>query len=158
MQPGHNLVAVENVLGDGCELFGVEPNKLAREDARRSNPSLQIAAGHAFSLPYDKGSFGLAFTCGVLIHISPDDLDLAMTEIYEASSRYILAVEYGAEEVTPVLYRGHEQLLWKSDFAEQYQSLFQDLRLIRHGFWGPDDGLDNTHWWLLEKSGHPKDS
>jgi hypothetical protein len=68
------------------------------------------------------------------------------------SKRYILAIEYFAQEETAIHYRGHDNLLWKRDFPQHYRSQFPDLALIRSGCWGPEDGFDRTHWWLLEKS------
>jgi hypothetical protein len=42
-----------------------------------------------------------------------------------------LGIEYYAPEVTMIRYRGHEDLLWKADYANLYLEAFQDLELLR---------------------------
>jgi pseudaminic acid biosynthesis-associated methylase len=149
---GHNLVCLAELLGEESEVVGVEPNRYALELARASSVKVGVLYGHAFDLPFKDGYFDLMFTAGVLIHIPLGDLPLALSEIYRVSKRYILAIEYFAQEETAVCYRGHDNLLWKRDFLQHYRSQFPDLALIRSGYWGPEDGFDRTHWWLLEKS------
>ena len=148
---GHNLVALAELLGGGSDVVGVEPNRYALELARASSVKVGVLYGHAFDLPFKDGYFDLVFTAGVLIHIPLADLPVALSEIYRVSKRYILAIEYFAEEETVIHYHGHDDLLWKRDFLKHYQTQFPDLTLIRSGYWGPEHGFDRTHWWLLEK-------
>ena len=109
---GHNLAVLKSLYPD-IELVGIEPNQQAREIANRNFP---ILAGDTRDLLFRSDCFDLAFTAGVLIHISPADLHQAMREIARVSSAYILAIEYFAEEDTEVTYRGNTGLLWKRDF------------------------------------------
>jgi pseudaminic acid biosynthesis-associated methylase len=147
---GHNLVALRQVLGDRAELAGVEPNPHALELAQATGVA-DFRAGTIYELPFADGSFDLVFTAGVLIHIPPESLPAALAEMHRCSRRYLLAVEYAAEEETVVPYRGHGDLLWKRDFLREYQAHFPWLGLVRQGYWGKDDGFDRTTWWLLEK-------
>lgn len=147
---GHNLMALSELLKE-CDLVGVEPNRYALEQARLSVPKAGLLHGDAFDLPFKDGVFDLVFTSGVLIHISQRNLPAALSEIYRVSRRYILAIEYFAEEETMIPYRGYTNLLWKRDFLKHFQSQFPDLRLIRSGHLGLEDGFDRTHYWLLEK-------
>jgi pseudaminic acid biosynthesis-associated methylase len=143
---GHNLIALQEILGESVELIGVEPGPYARGVALAAG--LDVHDADAFSLPFPDGHFDLVFTAGVLIHVSLDDLPRAMHEVYRCSCRYILAIEYFSEEETVIPYRGHENLLWKRNFLRHYQTLFPDLSLMRHGYneeWG------RSHWWLLGK-------
>ena len=39
-------------------------------------------------------------------------------------------MEYFAPTVTEVNYRGHEGLLWKTDYAKKYLESFEDLELV----------------------------
>jgi hypothetical protein len=41
------------------------------------------------------------------------------------------APPYYAPNLTAIDYRGHEDLLWKNDFAKLYQRQFVDLRLVK---------------------------
>lgn len=148
---GHNLTSLAEILGNEVELAGIEPNRHALEIARASGANAGFMYGHSYDIPFKDGYFDLAFTAGVLIHISLADLPTAMAEIYRVSSRYVLAIEYFAEEETVIDYRGHDDLLWKRDFLKHYQEQFPDLKLVRNGYWGREDGFDRTHWWLLKK-------
>ena len=150
---GHNLVALVELLGEGSDVVGIEPNRYALELARETSVKIGALYGHAFDIPFKDGYFDLVFTCGVLIHVSLKDLPKALMEIYRVSKRYILAIEYYAEEETVIHYRGRDDLLWKRDFLKHYQTQFPDLTLIRSGYWEPEDGFDRCHWWLLEKPG-----
>jgi hypothetical protein len=74
-----------------------------------------------------------------------------LESIYRVSRRYILAIEYFAEDDTVLNYRGHDNLLWKRDFGKRYQEQFPDLRLLKDGFRDAESGADETNWWLFEK-------
>lgn len=148
---GHNLVALLHLIGDDAEVVGLEPNPYARNIAKSAHPLVNVLAGNSYSLPFRDGAFDLAMTWGVLVHVPLSDLPLALDEIVRVSRRYILAVEYFAESETTIPYRGHDDLLWKRNFPQQYQKRFPSLRLLREGFWGEEHGEDRVNWWLLEK-------
>ncbi len=154
---GHNLVAITELLGEQSEVVGVEPNQYAREIARASSTKIGVLYGHTFDLPFKDGYFDLVFTCGVLIHIPLDHLEATQREIYRVSKRYILAIEYFAEEETLIPWRGHNHMLWKRDFLKHYRTQFPDLTLVHNGYWEHEDGFDRMHWWLLEKPAEKKE-
>mgnify|MGYP001603129027 CR=1 FL=1 len=143
---GHNLRAIY-ISGRGeIGVHGIEPNPLA----------CQLTANEGFSvyrsidgppLPAD-----LVFTCGVLIHVPPNELDATLRKIHALSRKYVLCIEYFADQETAVEYRGFTDMLWKRNWPHEYESRFPDLKLIRSGFWGKDAGFDDVHWWLWEKN------
>lgn len=94
---------------------------------------------------YDHGA-DLVFTCGVLIHIGPDELLGAMQSIVDTSRKWVLAVEYAAETEEEVEYRGHQERLWRRPFGKLYEKL--GLRLA--GKSNPN-GFDRCTAWLMEK-------
>jgi pseudaminic acid biosynthesis-associated methylase len=147
---GHNLVAIDAVAPD-AQLAGIEPNPYALDLARAALPTATLIEGRADTLPYGDRAFDLVFTAGVLIHVPPQSLDGVLREIVRVSRRYVLAVEYFAEAEEVVRYRDHDDLLWKRDFPAAYAQVAGDLRLVRSGFWGPEDGFDDASWWLLER-------
>ncbi len=153
---GHNLLALAELLGADSEIVGIEPNRYALELARAASTKISALSGHAFDMPFRDGYFDLVFTAGVLIHVPPQNLPVALTNIYQVSGRYILAVEYFAEEETAISYREHNDLLWKRNFLKCYQTQFPELALIRNGYWGPEVGFDRTHWWLFQKPVDPE--
>jgi len=150
---GHNLLALSELLGADREVVGVEPNPYAVEIARASSPRVAVLRGTIFDLPFPAGHFDVAFTVGVLIHIPADCLPAAIRELARVSGRYVLAVEYFAEQETVVPYRGHQDLLWRRNFLRHFQECLPAHRLLRSGYWGLADGFDRTHWWLLEQPG-----
>jgi hypothetical protein len=40
-------------------------------------------------------------------------------------------MEYYAPQMTEIAYRGHNNLLWKADYARLYQEAFKDLELVK---------------------------
>lgn len=134
------------------DLWGVELQWYAVEQAKQRTHHINIIQGTVFDLPFRDGYFDLVYTSGVLIHISPDDLPQAMQEIYRCSSTYIWGCEYWAESCTEVPYRGHTSLLWKMDFARHYRELFDDLELVQEETypWVTDEHLVDS-MFLLKK-------
>ena len=67
----------------------------------------------------------------MLIHIAPEDLKTALSEIVRCSARYILGLEYFAENIQAIPYRGHSDRLWKANYAKIYQQYFPQLQLVK---------------------------
>src|SRR5664280_956138 len=131
---GHNLQTLLELLGDGAEIFGVEPNTYALTLARSASDRFSPVPGNVFDLPFKDRYFDLVFTAGVLIHIPPDRLADAMREIARVTRRYVLAAEYYAEQDTVIESRGHNDLLWKRNFLTHYQTNVPDLKLVHSGY------------------------
>jgi|SRR5215469_2948161 len=112
-------------------LAGVEIQSYAVAAASARVPGAVFKQASALALPFEDASFDLVFTSGVLIHIAPEDLPQAINEIHRCTSAYIWGTEYFSAEPASVTYRGHESLLWKTDFAGLYLSAFSDLALVR---------------------------
>ncbi|MDO8561481.1 MAG: methyltransferase domain-containing protein [bacterium] len=134
------------------KILGVDVNRRAITEAKHLYPSVDVVEGSGFDLPFKDGSFGLVYTSGVLIHISPDDIKSIMSEMHRVSSRYIWGFEYYAPEYTPVTYRGKKDLLWKTDFADLFLAQFPDLRLVKEKKYPMTDGVNVNQMYLLEKN------
>lgn len=134
-----------------AELYGIESQLYAVERARWRGPQFGVVHGTAFDLPFKDGWFDLAFTSGVLIHISPDTIDAALDEIYRVSRRWIVAIEYDAPTEKEISYRGHAGALWKRDHGALWQRRFPDLREVRRIELRADDGYDDCTAHLFEK-------
>ena len=95
----------------------------------------------------------VTFTKGVLIHLNPESLTQAYATLYETSKKYILVTEYFNPTPTAINYRGHENKLFKRDFAQEILSKYSDLTLISYGFnyHGGQFPLDDSSWFLMEK-------
>ncbi len=147
----HNLTCIQHVLANGSFAVGVEVNDRAARHAAGAVSQARIVRGAAPNLPFLDHSFDLVFTAGVLIHIPESALRDVLQSIGRLSRHYVLAIEYHAEEDHSILYRGHEQLLWKRNFRGHYSSEFPHWKILREGFWEKADGFDRTHWHLFEK-------
>jgi len=112
-------------------LYGIEPQEYAIELAKRKTKGINIIKGDIFDIPFKDGYFDLVFTSGVLIHISPKEIEKALREIYRCSSKYIWGHEYYSPNYEEVIYRGKRNLLWKADFLKMYLKLFPDLRVVK---------------------------
>ncbi|MBN2308471.1 MAG: methyltransferase domain-containing protein [Candidatus Hydrogenedentes bacterium] len=112
-------------------LYGVELQFYAIQQSREHAPGLHLVQASAFDLPFPDRSFDLVFTSGVLIHLSPETIGRALDEIRRCTRRYIWGWEYFAEEYRQIPYRGHEDLLWKGDFAAMYRERFPGLRCAK---------------------------
>ena len=133
------------------ELYGIEPQLYAVERARWRGPQFGVVQGTAFDLPFKDGWFDLAFTSGVLIHISPETVGAALDEIYRVSRRWIVAIEYDAPAETEINYRGHDGALWKRDHGGMWMARHPDLRLVRRIELSAAEGYDDCTAHLFEK-------
>ena len=111
-------------------LFGIEVQPYALELARSRTRNIGLSQGSVFRIPESR-PFDLVFTSRVLIHISIEDLDAAMDEIYRCAGTYVWGIEYYSPRVTEVNYRNRKGLLWKTDYSRLYLDRFKDLELVR---------------------------
>lgn len=136
----------------GYDAWGVDVNRKSLELIHQRLP--QVSAGWAVArdLPFRDGWFDLTFTVAVLIHQAEDALPLAMSELVRCSRRWVLAVEYVAEETTVVDYRGAQAAFFKRDYRKRWASLFPELRLVQSGDLSKAQGFDDgLGYWLFEK-------
>ena len=112
-------------------LCGLELQSYAIETAQAAGTDIEIAQGSVLEMPLENGQFDLVFTSGLLIHISPSDLPRALSEIHRCSRSLIWGFEYFADEPAEITYRGHDNLLWKRNFAAAFLGQFDDLVLVR---------------------------
>ena len=112
-------------------LYGIELQQYAVELSKQYTKNVNLIQGSVLDIPFKDNFFDLVFTSGVLIHISPDDIEVAMKEIYRCTKKYIWGFEYYADTYTEISYRGENNLLWKADFAKIFVEKLPDLELIK---------------------------
>jgi len=138
---------------DFQDIYGIELQQFAVEQAKKYTKNINIICGSGYDLPFKDEYFDLVCTNGVLIHISPQDLSRIMSEIYRCSKKYIWGFEYFAENITDINYRGHDNYLWKADYASLFMKQFPDLRLIKKEKYPYIDNPQNIDcMYLLEKT------
>ncbi|MEM7300507.1 MAG: pseudaminic acid biosynthesis-associated methylase [Pseudomonadota bacterium] len=150
---GLNLRAL-NSLDPRMSQHAVEINAQAAEQARQALPDLDLH--HGSILEYESSvACDLSISKGVLIHISPDELNKFYDRLYKHSSRYILVAEYYNPKPVAIPYRGHKDKLFKRDFAGEMMDRFSDLELHDYGFVYHRDPMfpqDDMNWFILRKA------
>lgn len=161
---------VGNYLECGCNIGrNIEQIKLVLPDAKPSiieisEPAFKFVTArydfeHAYNGPildseFEKESFDLVFTMGVLIHINPDQLLDHMAKMFGYSRKYILMGEYFNRTPISIEYQGEKEKLFKRDFGKLFIENFK-VKLLDYGFlWGhiyDSAGFDDVTWWLFEK-------
>ena len=137
-----------NILLRGIE---INPNavNILKEIIGENNVKTVSIFNHAFDEMAD-----LTLIKGVLIHINPEMLDTVYQRLYEASGKYILIAEYYNPIPVSIKYRGHEDRLFKRDFAGEFLDKYTDCNLIDYGFLyrrDPAFPQDDITWFLIEK-------
>lgn len=133
LEVGSNVgvqLKILQTVNPGLELFGLEPMDYAIQKGRAYYKDIKFTHGNAFEIPFEDNYFDVVMTNTVLIHIHPDDLPTAMSEIHRVTRRYIHFHEYFAPTLTNVNYHGKGDLLWKTDFMQRYLDLFPDLKTV----------------------------
>lgn len=146
---GNQLLCLQNM---GFKyLYGIELQGYAVELSKSRTKGINIIQGSAFDIPFKDGFFSLVFTSGLLIHIDPKDITEVLDEIHRCTKRYIWGFEYYSDVYTQINYRGHADLLWKTNFSKLFLDHFRNLRLVReeHFKYRENDNVDVM--FLLEK-------
>lgn len=148
---GMNLRAIKS-LRPNVELHGYEINKSAVDHVKENLPD--VVVHHQSILENINLAADFTFTKGVLIHIQPRNLQLVYENLHSCSRKYILVAEYYDPKPVALTYRGHENKMFKRDFAGDLLERYEDLKLIDYGFCYHRDAnfpQDDISWFLLEK-------
>lgn len=149
---GLNLRAVKSLLPE-IKMAAVEINQKAAAQAKKIGGVEVYESSILQFTPEEQYDFSLIK--GVLIHIAPDQLPLIYEKLYSTAKRYICIVEYYNPTPVEISYRGHENKLFKRDFAGEMLDKYTDLKLIDYGFCYHRDNLfpqDDVNWFLLGKN------
>lgn len=149
---GLNLQALRNLLPDAA-LSAIEINETAANTLSTTMPDVSVSIESLLAWKPTQ-LYDFVFTKGVLIHINPDALEGLYQRIYDSSNRYILIAEYYNPTPVSINYRGHNDRLFKRDFAGEFLDMFPQIRCINYGFtWHRDNFApqDDITWFLMEK-------
>jgi pseudaminic acid biosynthesis-associated methylase len=149
---GLNLHAISALLPD-ASLTGIELN---------ANAAAELAAWKRADVIHESiisldtpRAWDFVLIKGVLIHINPDSLPAVYENLMKASSRYVCVIEYYNPSPVSINYRGHDDRLFKRDFAGEMMSKYPSLRLVDYGFAyrrDPNFPQDDVTWFLMEKA------
>jgi len=148
---GMNLKALRTLIPQAV-VSGIEINPIAKAELEKVCNGKAILGSLLESEIRDKYDF--VFTKCVLIHIDPSQLEKVYDLLYTTSRKYICVAEYYNPSPVTVVYRGHENRLFKRDFAGELMVRYNNLRLLNYGFCYHNDPhfpQDDVNWFLLEK-------
>jgi len=144
---GANLQALQEL---GYRVIGIEPNWKAISEAIRVLKSpFSIINGTCYRMNSLDNIADLVLSAGLLIHISEDRLDEAITEMLRVSKKYLLIIEYYSEIEEEINYRGNGGMLWKRNWPKIFEQY--PITLIKNGYFDKSQGYDNCHWYLYQK-------
>jgi pseudaminic acid biosynthesis-associated methylase len=150
---GMNLKALK-LLYPSIALKGIEINKQAAKELGQVIGENNVINSSIFDFNINQ-KFDISLIKGVLIHINPDMLDVVYQKLYDASTSYILIAEYYNPTPVVISYRGHQDKLFKRDFAGDFLKKFSDTILIDYGFSYRNDPAfpqDDITWFLIKKN------
>jgi len=150
---GRNLEGLRRV-DPSMDLGLIEINEAAYRTAVERVKPVRSFNGPILQSSFEPASFDLAFTCGVLIHIAPDDLAANLEKVFLYSRRWIVICEYFNRTPVSLPYHGEPDKLFKRDFGKFFMERFS-VNVVDYGFlWSPEfeaGGFDDMTWWLFEK-------
>ena len=134
------------------DVWGVDLNDRALAEVPSIAPGTNAAWSVARELPFRDRHFDLIFTCGLLIHMPQDTLGIVMQEIVRCSRRWVMWMEYHADETTDINYRDRPGILFKRDYGRIYAELFPELTVREEGYLERDAGFDRVTYQILERT------
>jgi spore coat polysaccharide biosynthesis protein SpsF len=149
---GMNMKALK-LLFPEIELKGIEINKEAANELVKILGENNVFHGSIFEANVED-EVQLSLIKGVLIHINPEMLQLVYEKLYLSSSKFILIAEYYNPSPVTITYRGHQDRLFKRDFAGEFLKKFPDTELVDYGFAYRNDPAfpqDDITWFLIKK-------
>ena len=149
---GMNLKALK-LLYPKIKLSGIEINKKASRELGKLIGDENVFQGSIFEYK-NESQKDLSIIKGVLIHLNPEMLSLAYEKLYESSRKFVLIAEYYNPSPVTIKYRGHDNKLFKRDFAGEFLKKFPKTKLIDYGFSYKGDPAfpqDDITWFLIQK-------
>ena len=151
---GMNIKALQKLFPNQ-EQHAIEINKDAVSYLKKVIPEANIINDSIINFkPFKK--WDLVLIKGVLIHINPEMLQKVYLSLVNSCSKYLLINEYYNPKPVTIDYRGHDERLFKRDFAGEILDTFPEMKLIDYGFLYERDPVHkrvgSTNWFLLEKN------
>jgi pseudaminic acid biosynthesis-associated methylase len=133
------------------DVWGVDLGAVALERTRENAPGVNVVMAQARRIPFRDRFVDLAFTCGVLIHQPEESLGQVMDEVVRCSARYILWIEYYAQQTEEIPYHGETGALFRRDYGRIYAERHPELRVVDGGYGEREIDFDRATWQLLER-------
>ena len=150
---GMNLKAMK-LLYPAVELHGIEINTGASNELARVIPAGNVVNSSILDFA-PLQTWDLVLIKGVLIHINPASLLSVYDKLVASCARYLLVAEYYNPTPVAIPYRGHNDRLFKRDFAGEILERHSQMRLLDYGFAYRRDPCfpqDDITWFLMERN------
>ena len=150
---GMNLKAMK-LLYPAVELHGIEINTGASNELARVIPASNVVNSSILDFAPLR-TWDLVLIKGVLIHINPASLLSVYDKLVASCARYLLVAEYYNPTPIAIPYRGHNDRLFKRDFAGEILERHSKMRLLDYGFAYRRDPCfpqDDITWFLMERN------
>lgn len=152
---GLNLMALHHLL-PSADFEAIEINLKAAEQLREL-PFVSHVYNESILKFKPAKAHDLALIKGVLIHLAPEKLKDVYDKLASFAARYLLICEYYNPSPIEVSYRGHQEKLFKRDFAGEILDQHPEFQLLDYGFVYHRDSIfpaDDLTWFLLERREH----
>lgn len=149
---GLNLRALKLLL-PGIEAHAIEINALAAEQLAGVITPARVYQQSILEFTPER-TWDLALIKGVLIHTHPDELPAVYDKLVATTGRYLMVVEYYNPVPVTISYRGHDDRLFKRDFAGEIMDKHPQMKLLDYGFIYYRDAnfpVGDITWFLMEK-------
>lgn len=149
---GMNIKALK-LLYPLVDLNAIEINPIAANKLQSLIPLSNIHNESILEFNPPK-TYDLALIKGVLIHINPGALEVVYEKLVSSTNRYLLVAEYYNPTPVSVPYRGHQDRLFKRDFAGEIMDRHPSMKLLDYGFSYSRDldfPQDDITWFLMCK-------
>lgn len=149
---GLNLRALKLLL-PGIEAHAIEINALAASQLAGVITAARVYQQSILEFTPER-TWDLALIKGVLIHTHPDELPAVYDKLVAATGRYLMVVEYYNPVPVAISYRGHDDRLFKRDFAGEIMDKHPQMKLLDYGFIyyrDPNFPVGDITWFLMEK-------
>ena len=150
---GMNRKAMK-LLYPAVELHGIEINAVASSELARVIPESHVINNSILDFAPLR-TWDLVLIKGVLIHINPASLLSVYDKLVASCARYLLVAEYYNPTPIAIPYRGHNDRLFKRDFAGEILERHSKMRLLDYGFAYRRDPCfpqDDITWFLMERN------
>jgi len=159
---GQNLLSIMDEFPNRLTtLFGAD---VSQEALDRLHPKIhQIhAPAHDLSSISDN-EFDIVFTCGLLIHIHPDDLTSVYRELWRVTKHVLFIAEYFSVQPLSIRYQGEHGILWKRDFGgellkvgkedeDESNDSINNITVVDYGHeFKSMGGYEDLGWWIFKK-------
>ena len=150
---GLNLIALKKIYKENLKkVFSVEINEKASKIQKNNIKDITVLNSSINMFDTTK-KFDLVLCKGILIHLNPKDLLKTYKKMNKLSKKYVLIAEYFNPSPVKISYRGHNNKLFKRDFAKEYLKANRNSKLLDYGFIYDGDKFpqDNLTWFLIKK-------